>query len=121
LKALVMALWLTVSLTQANCETQLIIQVPPEMRAFTTIDGAPALYFHEDDWIAFSQWMYEGEMAYGEAVAAETARPLLVEIAGLKAERDEAKKRAARITAWKWAAVILGGIVVGEGAALLLK
>ncbi len=114
-------LWLTTSLMPLRCEEQLTIQPPPELQNFTEIDGERAIYFTRDNWIAFSAWMWEDRAAHGERVAAETARPPLVEIAGLMAERDEAVKQNRRATLWKWTAVVAVAIAVVEGAALLFR
>jgi hypothetical protein len=69
--------------------------------------------------------MWEDRKAHGEAAAAEAARPLLIENAGLKAERDAAaeiaRKSATQLRIFKAAAVILAVVVVGETAALLSR
>ena len=125
MKRLLIVLWCLSCLTPLMCEQPLTIQLPPEMRKFTEIGGEQALYFLENDWAAFSTWMWEDRKAHGEAAAAEAARPLLVEIAGLKAERDTAaeiaRKSATQMRIFKVAAVVLAVVVVGETAALLTR
>jgi len=58
--------------------------------------GEKVLYFNEKDWIEFSDWIAEAELRHGLEISAETAKPLLVEIAGLQAEIDILKKQKNR-------------------------
>ena len=72
--------------------------------------GETALYFTENDWVEFSDWMFEKVMAFGMNVSAETAKPLLVEIEGLKTEAELLKKQANRE---RWLLYGLGAATVG--------
>jgi hypothetical protein len=128
LRKCLIALWLTASLTPAMCESppsweelkqQVNSEIEPTMLYPGSAVQAFALDLIEAGEIAIDQAAKDG----GEAAAAEAARPLLVEIAGLTKERDTAagiaRKSATRVRVLKAACIILAVAVVGEGAALL--
>ena len=102
------------------CEESLMIQPPESLQTWIEYDGQAGLFFGRQAWTELSRLLWEDRVRVAEAVAAETARPLLIDLAGLKAERDEALKIASRRGIWRIVAIVGISVAVAEGFLLLL-
>ena len=76
----------------AEPSKDMMLEPPPRLTNFTTVDGQKVIYFTETGWTELSNLIYAERYFTAQAAAAAAARPLLAEIEEKNVIIDERRK-----------------------------
>ena len=112
--ALIMLMLCAMCLSAAS--EGMVLEPPEHLQNWAVCGGEKVLYFTKDGWADFSALVYDWAAGVVEESVAVAVKPLLIEVAGLKAENAALRKPRRGTLYWILGAAGAGlvtGLVVG--------